>query len=211
MALQNSGTISLSQINQELGRAWNAQITLNVYDDGGVHKVQVGGGAVDINQCSTARPNPANADSITEWYSYDHAAQCGGDVYPCTVDCGINATGSTSLVFNYENINGQLFTSEAACINAFSFGVSGVDYQLNINSVYGSSGESLGSGAVPVVGYIIRTGYNDSRKECGYQAWVETSYNPPVNGVYADFYVLATDKRGQVIEKLGPYGKTTAV
>lgn len=77
MALQTSGLISMAQINQELGRSSTGQISLNVYSSNGVAVVQVGTGTVNINQCSTLRPNTTAPTSITEWYGYNHTAICG--------------------------------------------------------------------------------------------------------------------------------------
>lgn len=68
MALPNSGnSISLSQINTELGRSSNAQISVNTAEDSGY---------VAINKCSAKRPKPSNAASFSEWFGYDHSATC---------------------------------------------------------------------------------------------------------------------------------------
>lgn len=69
MALPSSGEIKMSQINTELGRASNLQISLNSAEDGGY---------AAINQCSTSHPNPNNPSSMSEWYGYNHTASCTG-------------------------------------------------------------------------------------------------------------------------------------
>jgi hypothetical protein len=67
MALQSSGQIKLSEINTELGRASNANISLNAAEDGAI---------VAINKCSLKRPLAPNPAAISEWYSYNHTATC---------------------------------------------------------------------------------------------------------------------------------------
>lgn len=68
MSLPNPGnSISLSQINTELGRASNAQISLNTAEDNGY---------VAINGCSQYRPRAANPAKMSEWYRYNHNATC---------------------------------------------------------------------------------------------------------------------------------------
>jgi hypothetical protein len=84
MALPNPGnSISLSQINTELGRSATAQVSLNTAEDSGY---------VAINGCSQYRPRPNNPAKFSEWFSYNHSATC----YVCYN--GSNAiTGSFSV------------------------------------------------------------------------------------------------------------------
>lgn len=92
MALPASGnSISLSQINTELGRSATAQVSLNTAEDNGY---------VAINGCSLYRPRAANPAKFSEWFSYNHAATCN---YCYN---GSNAiTGSFSLTpGNYVNL-----------------------------------------------------------------------------------------------------------
>lgn len=65
MAVQSSGTISMADINIELGRASNAMISLNDAENG-VYET--------INTDSSSRPSSTNPASMSEWYSYDHNA-----------------------------------------------------------------------------------------------------------------------------------------
>jgi hypothetical protein len=84
MALPNPGnSISLSQINTELGRSSTAQVSLNTAEDSGY---------VPINGCSQYRPRAANPAKVSEWYRYNHSATCN------VCYNGANAiTGSFSL------------------------------------------------------------------------------------------------------------------
>lgn len=68
MALPNPGSsISLSQINTELGRSSTATVSLNTAEDGGY---------VPINLCSQFKPRAANPAKFSEWYKYNHTAPC---------------------------------------------------------------------------------------------------------------------------------------
>jgi len=66
MALPMSGTISIDDIRQELGRG-DANFSLNNAEDGGY---------VAINPCSTYKPSSPNPAGISEWYGYDHTQPC---------------------------------------------------------------------------------------------------------------------------------------
>lgn len=65
-------TISMSQINTELGRAPNAPISLNTAEDGGYGP---------INTCSTYKPSVTNPATMDEWHGYNHTTSC-------TISCG---------------------------------------------------------------------------------------------------------------------------
>ena len=58
-------TMSMGDINVELGRSRTAQISINSAEDGGY-------GA--INQNSASRPSSSDPAAISEWYSYNHNA-----------------------------------------------------------------------------------------------------------------------------------------
>lgn len=60
-----SGTISMSQINTELGRASTSAISLDTAENGGY---------ATINTNSSSRPSASNPASLSEWYSYNHSA-----------------------------------------------------------------------------------------------------------------------------------------
>ena len=81
MTLPASGSsISMSQINTELGRSSTATISLDTAENGGY-------GA--INTCASPFPLGANAASMSEWFSYNHSAACGNSAYAMT-DGGIS-------------------------------------------------------------------------------------------------------------------------
>jgi hypothetical protein len=65
MTMPASGTISMSQINTELGRASTTSISLDTAENGGY-------GA--INQASGSKPSASNPAALSEWYSYNHNA-----------------------------------------------------------------------------------------------------------------------------------------
>ena len=68
MALQASGTISLSQIGNELGFATGTTISLDTAENGGYNT---------INVSSVSRPNSANPAAMSEWYGYNQSATGG--------------------------------------------------------------------------------------------------------------------------------------
>jgi hypothetical protein len=74
MALQGSGSISMSQINSELQRSSTSTISLDAAENGSY---------ATINTCSSSRPSSGNPASMSEWYSYNHTASCGGPL--CTI------------------------------------------------------------------------------------------------------------------------------
>jgi hypothetical protein len=95
MALPASGnSISMSQINTELGRSSSAQISLNLAEAGNY---------ATINPYSSARPNGYTPNAMSEWFDYNHAATSGGGGcseygYSCTSD--VDCCAGYSCVFN---------------------------------------------------------------------------------------------------------------
>lgn len=123
MTLQASGTISLMQVNQELGRGAFSTISLNVFNAGGADVVQTGTGNVTINQCSPSRPNGSAPTSMNEWYSYNHNASC--DTPPIlhrynANEVGVqilNASAGQQYEYNFrEYPNGVWYTLKAGNI-----------------------------------------------------------------------------------------------
>lgn len=65
MPIPSGGQVSMSQINQELGRASNAQISLDAAENGSY-------GAINTN--SSSRPSGNNPAAVSEWWGYNHNA-----------------------------------------------------------------------------------------------------------------------------------------
>lgn len=103
MTLQASGSISISQINTEVGRASNAANTsLDALENG------AGGGYPAINQNSASKPNGANPASMSEWYSYNHNAAPPN--YNVTVQVIGNNGGSNEAAEVYYKIGAGAWT-----------------------------------------------------------------------------------------------------
>lgn len=104
MALQSSGSISLSQINTELGRASNAQIGVNLAENGSY---------AAINRCSQYRPQAPNPAKFSEWYRYDHSKTCtscwsGANELTHSYSCTAGAP-----ITGYDNRFNPVFTATA--------------------------------------------------------------------------------------------------
>jgi hypothetical protein len=115
-------TISMSQINTELGRLPTATISLNTAEDGGY---------VPINPCSTYKPSASNPASMDEWHGYNHSLSC---VIPCgttqsnlepaacevptikTVDLGGLTSGLVSIPWTFTLGSGFVYNSVAISV-----------------------------------------------------------------------------------------------
>lgn len=67
MSLPGSGSISMSQINTELGRSASSQISLDAAENGSY---------ATINTCASPYPSSSNPASMSEWWGYNHSAAC---------------------------------------------------------------------------------------------------------------------------------------
>ncbi|WP_347049432.1 hypothetical protein [Flavobacterium olei] len=65
MALSTNGSISMGDINQEIGRARTASISLDAAENGSY---------ATINQSSPNKPSSTNPATISEWRGYNHTA-----------------------------------------------------------------------------------------------------------------------------------------
>lgn len=80
-------TLSMGDINVELGRSRTATISLDAAENGSY-------GA--INQASSSRPSASNPASISEWYGYNHNASSGPVLTYVYLYYGGNATAACS-------------------------------------------------------------------------------------------------------------------
>jgi hypothetical protein len=113
MALPSSGQISTSQINTELGRASNSQISLDTAENGGY---------ATINTNSSSRPNSANPAAMSEWYSYNHSASppasCPAPTINSVTRCStyavldISYSSCTNMEVEYSSNGGASWTTE---------------------------------------------------------------------------------------------------
>lgn len=105
MTLPSTGSLSMSQINTELGRSATATISLDTAENGGY---------ATINEASCKRPDAANPARISEWRGYDHNASAAKNrfvyaqlqasislAYPLwNIIYQVNSGGWTTLVSN---------------------------------------------------------------------------------------------------------------
>jgi hypothetical protein len=82
MALPSSGTISMGDINVELGRERTSTISLDAAENGSY---------VTINQKSISKPSDANPATISEWHGYNHSTVSSG---------GGGGTVNTGSIYN---------------------------------------------------------------------------------------------------------------
>jgi hypothetical protein len=97
MALPSSGSISMSQINTELGRSSTAAIALDTAENGGY---------ATINVCSASRPSATNPATMSEWRGYNHTASCGPTTYTVTIYYNIQSGGSPTAADLRYSFNG---------------------------------------------------------------------------------------------------------
>lgn len=95
MVLPSSGAIKMSEINSELGRSSNAQISLDTAENGGYRTLNSG--------CSTP-PSSGNPAKMSEWYSYDQCCYFGSFYYDgggnLGSDCGSYGGGGGYNVYS---------------------------------------------------------------------------------------------------------------
>jgi hypothetical protein len=86
-----TGSVSMSQINTELGRAAGNTISLDSAENGSY---------AAINQCSPSRPSSDNPASISEWRGYNHSFACCNAP---SISAGNTATNSLGVAISYSN------------------------------------------------------------------------------------------------------------
>ena len=111
--LPTSGSISLSQINTELGRAGNTLISLDAAENGSY-------GA--INQNSTVKPSSTNPAAMSEWRGYNHGCTAVS-VSPSSVtitqgqSVTLTASGSSSYSWNTGATTASITVSPSSTTN----------------------------------------------------------------------------------------------
>lgn len=131
MALQSSGSISLSQINTELGRSSNAQISISNAENGSI---------VALNACSSFKPVAGNPAKASEWYSYNHTQPC---VYQFCA--GYSDTSKTEVCNNTSACDsGPVFSNHDYVIIRFNW-VSGSGSDLDVLCGFTNTGQSVDS------------------------------------------------------------------
>ena len=86
-----TGSVSMSGINLELGRASNAQISLDAAENGSY---------AAINSCSPSRPSSSNPAAMSEWRGYNHTFAC------CNApSISSNSSTSSSITINVSYSN----------------------------------------------------------------------------------------------------------
>ena len=110
MTLPASGSsISMSQINTELGRSSTATISLDSAENGTY---------VAINTCGPNYPLAANPASLSEWYSYNHSAACGPSAY--AFSDGGNSLGQNMLYADSLNWETRVSSTRPSINSQFS-------------------------------------------------------------------------------------------
>lgn len=167
--LQNSGQISMGDINEELGRIRTSQISLDTAENGGY-------GAINTN--SNSKPSNTNSTTISEWYGYNHAAVSsgGGSTGGGTVNTGViwNNTGHTisatymAIKANGTNIayvtlpslaNGASFNFNTSYTNLIFYdGTFVVDLYTPTVGITSSNYFYMTAGSLSTNGYFSSTG-----------------------------------------------------
>jgi len=118
MALPSSGSISMSQINTELGRSSTAAISLDTAENGGY---------VAIKQCSPPYPISSNPARMSEWFGYNHSVSC-------TVSCG------GGFQTYYTGVQCSDFYTREVLLGGYTSGTVDVGWTLSLESGWGLNG-----------------------------------------------------------------------
>jgi hypothetical protein len=159
-----TGSVSMSAINLELGRASNASISLDSAENGSY-------GA--INSCSPSRPSSSNPASMSEWRGYNHSFAC------CNApSISLNTSSSSSITVNVSYSNCTAMHVEYSSNDGSSWS----------NNTGGCEGTKTISGLASSTTYLVRV-----RITCtstgGYSGYsntltVTTSAGCPAYGTY---------------------------
>lgn len=115
MTLPASGQIAFSQINTELGRSANAQISIESAENGDYATINPAACIPYNSGC----PDSANPATISEWYGYYHDAKysAGCQTMSTIYDCCGSDNGTL-----YSNCN---FTGNAMAVGCYVYTTNG--------------------------------------------------------------------------------------
>jgi hypothetical protein len=123
----------MSQLNDELSNGQGERISLDLAEKGTYG---------DINQNSSSRPDSARPCSMSEWYSYDHAATAGWSLSKSILHDGVNDWSRQSGA-SYGNIC-EIFNSGGTIIVAFKCtGTTSSSNQYIANGAWGGGNNWL--------------------------------------------------------------------
>lgn len=159
MALQYSGSISMGQINVELGRGASVPISLDAAENGTY---------ATINTNSANYPSGGNPASMSEWYGYNHTAVapaipifwnfytgvCTGD-YLQLFKNGVLMVNATvgPLAGNFTALNGDLIDVYGAS------GIKGTGCD-NVSIFIYQNGSEIGSSFAPGYSNTVNSNFN---------------------------------------------------
>jgi hypothetical protein len=163
-----TGSVSMTAINLELGRASNASISLDAAENGSY-------GA--INSCSPSRPSSSNPAAMSEWRGYNHSFAC------CNApSISLNTSSSSSITVNVSYSNCTAMHVEYSSNDGSSWS----------NNTGGCEGTKTIAGLASSTTYLVRV-----RITCtstgGYSGYsntltVTTSAGCPPYGTYISQY-----------------------
>lgn len=154
--LQSSGTISLNDINLELGKSSGSQIGLGAAETGGY---------VALRSTASPKPNGSYSSSLSEWYGYQHVSP-GVSSIPMNVEIYIDDYVGG---LRQQNIHFWVYDNTAAV-----FLMNYTSLAFNTNYIMSTT---LQIGHQIVMGLQIVENY--------YNSWCYASLNPFQNGTMA--------------------------
>ena len=136
-----TGSVSMSGINLELGRASNAQISLDAAENGSY---------AAINSCSPSRPSSSNPAAMSEWRGYNHSfACCNAPSISVTssnsssVTISVSYSNCTTMHFeSSSNGGGTWGTNSTGCASSYTYSglASSTSYMFRVRITCTSTG-----------------------------------------------------------------------
>ena len=144
-------TVSMSQINTELGRAAGTNISLDSAENGSY---------AAINSCSPSRPSSDNPASISEWRSYNHTFACCNapsigfvSATSTSVTISVGYSNCTTMHFESSSNGGATWgTNSTGCAASFTYSglASSTSYYFRVRITCTSTGGYSGYSEVLV-------------------------------------------------------------